>query len=137
MSPLVGVAAVAGPLEETSSPKRRRNEDITKTYGYTNSGEDEALTDAQSQERYLKMKREDRNLNRNFLGVLPVEKNLGAFQKGRPGAHVALPATPKHTQPAAMRASQHLRAGISFRVCRVHPSCIQDARISEARASDA
>src|SRR5436190_24141126 len=53
MSPLVGVAAVAGPLEETSSPKRRRIEDITKTYGYTNDGEDEALIDAQSQERYL------------------------------------------------------------------------------------
>src|SRR5438046_1271843 len=56
MPPLIGVAAVAGPLEETSSPKRRRNEDITKTYCYTNDGEDEALTNAQSQERYLKVK---------------------------------------------------------------------------------
>ena len=125
MSPLVGVAAVAGLLEETSSPKRGRNEDITKTYGYTNGGEDEALTDAQNQEHYLKVKREDHNLNRNFLGVLPVEKNPGAFQKVQPGAHVALPATPKRTQPAAVRASQHLHAGIPFRMHRCTRGALQ------------
>src|SRR5438270_298175 len=99
MSPMVGVAAVAGPLEETSSPKRRCNEDITKTYGYTNGGEDEALTEAQSQERCLKMKQEDRNLNRNFLGVLSVEKNPGAFQTAQPGARMILSTAIVRTQP--------------------------------------
>src|SRR4051812_11867993 len=80
---------------------RRRNEDITKTYGYTNGGEDEALTDAQNQERYLKAKRSGRITIQTKipLAVLSVEKNPGTFQTVQPGARMALPDASRRTQP--------------------------------------